>query len=498
MSVDPRSPVLIGVGQVNQRTDRGEEAKEPVDLIVDAARAAALDSGARGAGHDVLAAIDSVRIVSLLSWRYRDPGALVAERLGVEPAHTVYTTAGGNTPQALLSRSALDIQRGRADAVLIGGAEAWRTRMALRSEGAKPAWTVQDDAVRPSETFGGDLQMLDPIAAGHGIALPVQVYPIFEQALRAAEGRSLEDHMVRISELWARFSSIAAKNPAAWIQRELSAEEIRTPGPDNRMIGFPYTKLMNSNNAVEQAAALLVCSAATAARLGVPRDRWVFPLSGADAHDAHVLSERGDLHTSPAIRVAGARALAMAGAGIDDVAHVDLYSCFPSAVEIAANELGLAIDDPARPLTVTGGLSFAGGPWNNYVTHSIATMAGVLREDPGSLGLCTANGGFLTKHAIGVYGTEPPADGFRWADVQDDVDAVTTSREASAELDADAVVESWTVMFERDGTAETGFAALLLPDGRRCWARTQDPDLLESMTVDDLTGRPWERCRSAT
>src|SRR5690606_39155070 len=247
-----------------------------------------------------------------------------------------------------------------------------------------------------------------------------------------------------------RFSEVAAGNPHAWIQRAYTAEEIRTPTADNRMIGFPYTKLMNSNNAVEQGAGVILCSAERAEALGVPRDRWVFPHSGTDAHDHSFVSNRESLGRSPAMRLAGGRALELAGDGVDDLAHIDLYSCFPSAVEIAAHELGLALD---RQLPVTGGLSFAGGPWNNYVMHSIATMADVLREDPGSVGLVSANGGFITKHAFGVYSTEPPADGFRHADVQDEVDALP-ARALCEEPDGDGTVEAWTVMHDRDGAPE--------------------------------------------
>jgi acetyl-CoA C-acetyltransferase len=486
VSVDPRTPVIVGVGQVNQRTDDGDPPGEPIDLIEAAARAAELDSRASG----VLAALESVRIVSMLSWRYYDPGALVADRLGADVRHTMYSGAGGNTPQALVNRTATDIAAGHVDIVLIGGAEAWRTRMSFRATGEKPVWTSQDASEQPTETFGGDLQMMDPRELARGIALPVQVYPMFEQALRGKVGRSLDDHTVLVSELWARFSEVAAGNPAAWIQRKYTAEEIRTVTADNRMIGFPYPKLMNSNNAVEQGAVLLMCSADAAARLGVPRERWVFPHAGTDAHDTYSVSERGDMHSSPAIRVAGARALSLAGVGIDDVAHVDIYSCFPSAVQIAADELRLPVHDDTRPLTVTGGLSFAGGPWNNYVTHAIAAMAGVLRDDPGSVGVCTANGGFLTKHAIGVYSTEPPASGFRWEDVQDQVDAVASVRSAVGEADGPVTIETWTVMHDREGAPENGFAAARLDDGTRAWGTTQDPDVLKAMTVEDFIGKP--------
>jgi acetyl-CoA C-acetyltransferase len=489
MPLDPRTPVIIGGGQVNQRTSDGDPALEPVDLIVEAARRASADAGLANGG--ALAAVDSIRIVSLLSWRYRDPGALVGQRIGASPKQTAVTTPGGNSPQSLVNRTALDIAAGRNDVVLIGGAEAWRTRMSFRSTGDRPEWTTQDESVPEAEVMGHEFNMVHPAEMNRGIVMPVQVYPMFEQAFRASKGRSVDDHIVRISELWSRFSDVAAANPNAWSQRAYTAEQIRTPGPENRMIGFPYPKLMNSNNMVEQGAVLLMCSAATAERLGVPRERWVFPLSGADAHDTDALSNRADLSSSPAMRAIGRQALAGAGVGIDDIAHVDLYSCFPSAVEIAANEFGLPDDDPSRPLTVTGGLTFAGGPWNNYVTHAIATMVTRLRDDPGSIGLCSANGGFITKHAIGIYATEPPANGFVWSDAQEEAERSTTPRDVAPEdYDGDVTIETWTVMHSRDGEPENGIVAALLPDGRRTWATTQDPDVLKAMTVEDFIGRP--------
>jgi acetyl-CoA C-acetyltransferase len=230
---------------------------------------------------------------------------------------------------------------------------------------------------------------------------------------------------------------------------------------------------------------VLLCSAERADALGVPRDRWVFPHSGTDAHDHEWVSERADLRSSPAIRVAGRTALELAGATADDIAHVDLYSCFPSAVQISAAELGLALD---RDLTVTGGLSFAGGPWNNYVMHSIATMAQVLRDDPGTLGLVTANGGQITKHAIGVYGTDPPAAGFRHAEPQAEIDALPR-RTVCADPDGAAEIESWTVLHSRDGRPERGILACLLDDGRRAWGVTDDDVQLGELMAEDVAGR---------
>jgi len=480
--VDARTPVLIGAGQISNRVDRGADVLEPTDLIAEALRRAAADAGA---GDAVLTGADAVHTVGLLSWRYRNAAALVGERLGASPRATTVTGMGGNGPQSLVNLVCLAIQRGESDLALIGGAEAWRTRMGARSANVELDWTVQDESVPEAVRSIPEVPMTAPGEQARGVMMPVQVYPMFEQAHRVVLGRGLDEHLVAMSELWAGFSAVAATNPHAWIQEAYTAEEIRTPSPDNRMIGFPYTKRLNSNNAVEQGAALILCSAERAEALGVPRDRWVFPHSGTDAHDHYFVSERDDLGRSPAMRIAGRRSLELAGVGVDDLAHIDLYSCFASAVEISAYELGIGLD---RPLTVTGGLSFAGGPWNNYVTHAIATMAERLRAEPGTVGLVSANGGFITKHAFGVYSSEPPATPFQHADVQAEVDALPR-RVLCDEPDDEIVIETWTAMHDRDGDPETGIVMGLLHDGQRAIGNTRDPDALKVLVTEDIAGR---------
>ena len=479
--LDPRTPVLVGAGQLSQRVDRGADVLEPVDLMVEALRRAETDSGATG----VLARADSVRVSRELSWSYGDPGALVGERVGASPRQTLYTVMGGNYVQSMVNLTARDIAAGRADVVLVCGAEAWRSRNAARAEGRELAWTTQPAGTTPTVALGDDTPLSSPFEVERGVFLPVTVYPMFEVALRAAAGRSPDEQRQRAAALWSRFSQVAATNPEAWIQQAFTADEIATPGPDNRMIGYPYTKLMNSNNNVEQGAGLVLCSAEAARSMGVPTDRWVFPQSGTDAHDHWFVSNRANLHSSAAIRLAGARALELARVGVDDLTFVDLYSCFPSAVQIAAAELGLAID---RPLTVTGGMSFAGGPWNNYPCHAIATMAGRLRDEPGSVGLCSANGGYITKHAFGVYATTPPAAGYRSDDLQAQVDA-TPSRPAADGHVGEVTVESYTVAHARDGSPERGLFALLTPDGGRTWGSSSDADTLVELEAAECVGR---------
>lgn len=475
-AIDPSTPVLVGGGQLNQRRD----PKEPVDMMVDAVRLAAEDAGAPSLAE----AVQSVRVISLLSWRYRDPGALVGERLGAPVRHTVYTGAGGSHPQALVNEAAEDIAAGRVDVVVVCGAEAWRTRMALKKEGKRPDWTRQDDTVPEPETRAAvPMHHASELAAG--LDRPAHVYPLFEQALRISAGRSIKEHRTAIAELWSRFSGVAAANPHAWAQKALTAAEIEHATPENRMVCWPYTKLMNSNNSVEQAAAVILCSAEAAERYGVPRDRWVFPLSGAEGSDPGPIAERGHLDRSPAIRHAGRAALELAGVGLEDIGPVDLYSCFPSAVQIAALELGLPLDDPARPLTVTGGLTFAGGPWNNYSTHAIATMLAEVRST-GRPGLLTANSGYVTKQAIGVYGASPGA-AFRRVSVQEKVD-VEPGRAIATGYDGPAELEAWSVLYDRAGEPEVAMAALLLPDGRRTLASARDQDLVARLVVDEAEG----------
>jgi acetyl-CoA C-acetyltransferase len=471
------TPVLVGYGQVNQHEDRPEI--EPVDLMEAAARAAA---DAR-----VLEAVEAVRVVNLLSWRYRDPGLLLAQRIGADKAATRYTGIGGNVPQSLVNQACLDIQSGRHGVVLIAGAETWRTRMRLRAKGKRPNWTRQDESVPVADGADENVPMAGDAENRIQLHRPSYVYPMFEQAVRIAAGETPDEHRRRIGELWAQFSAVAADNPHAWRRDALAAGAIWQPSPENRMISWPYPKLMNSNNMVDQGAVLILTSVETARQLKIPSERWVYPYAGTDSHDTYAIGERAEFHRSPAIRIAGQRALALADTAIGDVDLIDVYSCFPSAVQVAATELGLPVGDPARPLTVTGGLTFAGGPWNNYVSHSIATMAEQLAANPGQRGLITANGGYLTKHSFGVYGAEPPQREFRWEDVQPEVDREPT-RTLAVEWSGVGTVESWTTPFDRDGVPEKAFVAVRTPEGDRTLAVIQDPDDAAATVEGDIAG----------
>jgi acetyl-CoA C-acetyltransferase len=488
--------VVAGVGQVSQRVDPAD-ALEPVELMAEATRRAEADAGAR---RSLLRAVELVAVVNVLSWRHPDPGRVLAGRLGLDGVRTAQTTIGGNSPQLLLNELGAEICAGRLRAALVVGAEAMHTR---RRAGRSLPWMEAPaaaeaiGAVGAEETvpvlFGDGRPGFSPEEADHQAAIPTQVYPLFETAVRAAAGRSVEDHQRAVAQLWSGFAAVAAGQPQAWSRTPFGADDIRLPGPGNRMVTFPYTKRMCANIDVDQGAAILLCSEEVAREAGVPSDRMVYLQAGADLHDHHLVSERWSLARSPAVATAGTGVLEACRLGIDDVARFDLYSCFPSAVEVAMEALGLggpeAGDD--RPLTVTGGLAFFGGPGNNYMTHSVAAMVDACRRDPGSYGLVTGVGWFLTKHSVGLYSTRPPAAGFTRIDpaaAQAGLEAAPRRRPAGA-YTGPATVEATAVQFSREGEPAVAVVSALTPDGARALANSSEPAVLTSMTTEEWAGR---------
>ncbi len=508
MPPHPRTPVVVGVGQVVTPPDVGldpADRPEPLELMTSALLAAAEDcdgvaaGAAAPSGRALLRRADSIRVVVPLGWRTVNPALLVAARLGFaagdEPAELMVSAIGGNAPQAFMHDACRAISRGDTDVVLVTGAEAMYARaLARRDPSRSPlAWVSQPAEGTPAPvTFGTDKPGATELEMSRGVLLPVHAYPLFENALRAANGWSLGEHAARFGALWSRFSEVAAANPHAWIRTPRSADEIVTATPANRMVSFPYPKLCTANMQVDQGAAYIVCSAEAARSAGVPEERWVFPLAGADANDHWFISHRPELHRSPAIRLAGSAALEGAGLGIDDVASIDLYSCFPVVVQMAAAELGLAPDDPGRPLTLTGGLTFAGGPGNNYTSHGIARAVTAVRAAPGTAALVTGLGWYATKHSVGVYASRPPDHGgaqpFAWRDVQAEVDALPRCR-VDSEASGKVRVETYTVTFDRDGAPERGILACRTAEGSRAWGTIADNDTLHELCAEEGVGR---------
>ena len=500
--LDPRLPIIVGTGQIMIR-DASTEPLEPADLMAEALRLAEADSGGRG----LLAQADQVLTVSELSWRYRNPALAVAERIGASPRRLATSVVGGNLAGVMVARAAADIQAGAADVVVITGGEATRTRSRLRKAGLEPQWSTQSEDIAPPESIGDQRPLVNETESARGLQMPIHIYPLFEVALRARLGLTVDQHIERIGSLWSAFSDVSATNPNAWIRTPLSGPEITTPSAENRMITWPYTKRLCSNNQVDQGAAVLITSVAAAERAGVPRDRWVFLHAGAEAVDHWNISNRVDLCSSPALRVAGRDVYALAERGPEDISYFDLYSCFPSAVQIGAIELGLIRDSDvsgtgwggigaSRPLTVTGGMTFAGGPYNNYVTHGLATMVDTLRSDSGAFGLCTANGGFTTEHAVVIASATPPATGaFRYSNPQAEVDALPRV-ESDDTWTGEVTIESAAVVF--DDVPTHALVATRTPDGQRSWGRSTDTDFMNAAMTTELVGMRAQRSVEGT
>jgi acetyl-CoA C-acetyltransferase len=477
MSAVRATPVLVGAGQILQRVDDPREAAEPLELMVAALQRAGEDAGAP----KLLRRADAIYVLRG-AWRYGDPGRAIARRLGAAPRETVGTPYGGNYSQACVIDAAREIQAGRLGVVLVTGAEvgrsagqAQRLGVALRESEAPGA---------PDRKLAEDRPIFHEAELARGMNSASDVFAVIDSAIRFARGETLEAHAARLARLWAGFSAVACRNPNAWIRTPHDEEQIGRASPENPMISFPYTRLMNANARVDMGAGLVLCSLEAARGAGVPDENLVYLHAATEANDSAFLSTRLEFHRSPAVRIAGARVLELAGKALCEIDHLDLYSCFPSAVEVTASELGAR---EGRPLTVTGGLTFGGGPLNSYGLHAIARMAEVVRAERGSTGLVHGNGGWLAKHALGIYSAEPPAAGFRYDRPQAQVDALPL-REALVDWDGPVTLEAYTVSHQA-GEPRIAHVACLTPDGRRTWGTLDDPAAMAAMMREEHCGR---------
>lgn len=477
--MDRSTPVLVGVGQLANRDDDIVDASE---LLEEASRAALSDAGA-----DLRDRLTGFFVQPISVVDAEDPGTLLATRLGRPDAEVRRGRINGAMPQRLVAEACDDVSAGRHDAVLVAGALADASAVRRAHGSDAPTWTEQ---MRGGGSRPLPPRFEEPTAELQAEAmLPAVAYAMLESVFAAAAGRSPAEQRSWLGRVLAPFTHAAARWPdVAWFPTRRTPQQLAEVRPDNRLVGEPYTKVMNAFPTVDQAAAVLVTSLGTARDAGVPPDRLVFPWAAAECDEAHLPSRRPRLDRSQALDTAAARALEAAGVGADDLAIIDVYSCFPSAVQYAAAALGI---DPldGRGLTVTGGLPFFGGPGGNYGTHAIVCLVQRCREQPGALAWTSGLGGLVNTHAVGIYSSEPPPRGFRHVDCSDAAAALEdTSVEIALEADGAAMVEAMTVFHLRDGTQAAAPVIARLPDGRRIGARPADPALPAELVNRSLVG----------
>jgi acetyl-CoA C-acetyltransferase len=479
-SSEDRVPVIVGIGEIVDRPKDIADGLEPLALLEQALKRAEADSGIK-----LLGEIGSLDIVNFLSWRYRDPERQLADRLGIKPAHAYYGPVGGESPIRYLHEAAQRIARGECSVAAVCGAEAQSTATKAERAGVDLPWTpFAKDAEEPKR--GAAFQK--PIAVKLGVFRPVSVYPFYEAASAAHWGQTPREALAESGHLWSTYSDVAAQNPSSWLKRHYQPEEITTPTTDNRLIAWPYTKLMVANPSVNMGAAILMTTLAKARAAGIAEDRLIHVWGGASAEEPRDYLIRDQFFESHAQNAVLKAVIDLAGGSGKAFDAIELYSCFPCVPKMARRTLGLGPD--VQP-TVNGGLTFFGAPLNTYMTHAACAMVRKLRSGS-KLGLLYGQGGFVTKHHALVLSRQAPKATL----------AQETSVQAEADRNRGAVpdfvteangkgrVESFTVLYGRNNEVEHGVVMMRTPDNARALARVPSADRATLAHLLDMDSTP--------
>ncbi len=482
MPIDPRTPCIIGVAQSTIRPS-GQPTPEPLELWADVCLRAAADSGASG---DVLAAADSLSVTFLQSWRYDDPALRLAERLALGPGKREYSGIGGVTGISSLTEASAAIVAGELELAVLCGAEALATLKKSMVSGEPLPWSHP----HPDGTMYFPPVEFHPGEISSGAAASgATAFGLFDSARRAHLGIGLDEYAGRNAVMMAALSTVAERNPYAWFPRRHEAEFLRTASAENRMVAYPYTKHMVAIMEVDMAAAVIVASTSTADRLGVPAERRIYPRGWCGANSPSFAAAQRDLWEIPAMQVASQEALTQAGLRIDEVSYLDIYSCFPSSLNLTADALGVQ-DRTGDRLTVTGGLPYAGGPGSNYVLHSIASMTDLLREHPEAFGMVTGVGMLMEKHAFCVLGSSAPVTPPRGPEPDRLASGLqgVVAKTVVTDYSGPATVTAYSVTHDRNGPLY-GTAICDLPDNTRTYARFDDAALMADAELHEFVGQ---------
>ncbi len=438
----PKTPIIVGVSQFTQRFSTDEILLEPIKMAEKCIREAIADSK----GENILSQIDALYVVNIFGYQYADAPQTLSENLEINPKIKFYSAYGGNTPQYLVNKSAQLLAKGNINFALITGAEANYSLGKALKNNIKLDWTAQKS---PRATDDENKMGSSILENDYELFLLSNAYPIIETALRAENKTNIKEHQKIIAQIYEKFAKTAVENPFAWTQTPYTQEEIEHISDENRAIAFPYLKRMCANNQTDHAAALLLTTVENAQKHNIPEEKWIFLSSGADLNDSWHFTQRENMTHSPAIQKAVEVCLEKADLSLENIDAFDLYSCFPAAVQVAQKSIGINNEDK-RPISLTGGLSFFGGPWNNYTMHAIATTIDKIRNNIFKNVLINGLGWYITKHSIGIYTKNPPKNLFSLPDLsifQEEIDAKNLP-DLVKEANGNAIIVGYSILFD--------------------------------------------------
>jgi acetyl-CoA C-acetyltransferase len=489
MEPSPHTPVIVGIGFYQERIDDPTQCAEPYQLMVRAVRNAAEDAGAPA----LLTQLDSISVPQGM-WQYRNPGRLIAAALDCPSAKSVIADLGV-LQLTLLSDLCRAIAAGEQRIGVVTGGEAqYRELRSMITQQPVRDTHQPDDTPPPDVHHTSADPFCSDLETQRGIHLPVELFAIIESALRYEQGLSIDAHRDRVAELYSGFSEIAAANPHAWRRAPMGAEDIRNATAKNAMLAFPYTKRHCTQWNVNQGVAIVVCSVAKARQLGLDPRRWIYPVAAAESKHVVVLAQQRRLHSHPGTILCGEQVLASAGITTADLTAAELYSCFPAAIQSFARDLRL---DGVCPLTVTGAMPFAGGPFNSFSLDGVARMVEVLRAKAGGkgqarrVGLVSNLSGIFGKQACALFSNRPLATGYVYEDVTKAAAAIDVPVPLDADYAGPVTIVGYTVMFNRDEPTHA-IAICDTPTGKRTVVRAENPVLLAAMIQEEFCGRVIE------
>jgi acetyl-CoA C-acetyltransferase len=492
------TPIIVGVGQITRQVpDDLSQAPSHVDLAAQAAEVAlsdACDSDIR----DMIDTIVGIRTFADSSPAWSSPFGgssnfprSVGQRIGVDPAQAVYATAGGQTPQALVGEFSENLHAGKCEMVLVVGGEVMANIKAASRAQLQLDWSESVEGQLENRGLTDGDHLGTSVEFSHQVLQPMQFYGFMEQARRAQRNDDIGSYRKEMGQTLSALSKIAASNPHSQFPLAYEVEELIQPSERNKRLVSPYTRNLVAKDSVNQAAAVLLTTVGKARSMGISEQKWVY-LHGYANTKERTLLERNRLGHSKGMEQCLKGALDCAGKHADLIEHIDIYSCFPIVVNEAKDMLGIS-DTDTRQLTQTGGMAFFGGPGNNYSTHGLVSLVETLRNDPGSYGLLYANGGWMSKHAAGIYSTRAPERPWNDCDSTELQDAVDTDLlvEVDQQPIGEAVLESYIVNHLRGKPVNTVVIGRLKSNDKRFLAVNApgDSETLEHTLSDEMLGK---------